>query len=124
MTSPYTIVQSEPTPNAIVKYSAYEASRVDGGAMSASRAWSWGLSANEKRPMSAIPSHSPTSVRAGGKEHEEPHGAADVHADDQRLAADPIRQPPSDERHRDGEDDQHAVHETGRRLVRPRTWVR
>src|SRR6478609_9270069 len=60
ITSPYTMVQSDPTLNAIVKYSAYEASRVDGGAMSASSAWSWGLSANENRPMSATPSHSPT----------------------------------------------------------------
>jgi segregation and condensation protein A len=59
MTAPYRITHSDPTPNAIVKYRAYEASRVAGGAMSPSRACSCGLSANENSPIKAIPSHSP-----------------------------------------------------------------
>ena len=85
--------------------------------MSPSSAWSCGLSANVNRPIRTIPTHSQTSVRAGRQEHDEPDGAAEVDADDQRLAADPVRQPAGDERHRDREDDQRAVHQPGRRLV-------
>ena len=47
----------------------------------------------------------------------EPGRPAEVDADDQRLAAEPVRQPAGEERHRHREDDQRAVHQAGRRLV-------
>ncbi len=61
----------------------------------------------------------PDERRPGEQEHDEPERAAEVDADDQRLAPDPVRQPAGDQRHRHREDDERAVHQAGRRLVEP-----
>ena len=51
-------------------------------------------------PSATIPTHSQGSDRPGQQEHDEPGGAAEVDADDQRLAPEPVRQPAGDQRHR------------------------
>ena len=79
--------------------------------MSPRSAWSCGLSAKVNRPIRTIPAHSQTSDSPASEEDDEPDRAAEVDADDQRLAPDPVRQPAGDDRHRDREDDQHAVHQ-------------
>ena len=85
--------------------------------MSASSAWSWGDSANENRPMIDDADPQPDERRAGEDEHAEPDGTAQVRRDDQRLAAEAIGQPAREQRHRDAEHDERAVHQAGRRIV-------
>ena len=84
---------------------------------SASSAWSCGLSTNENALSSTIAEPQPEDVVAGEDEQRDRRGTGEVDADDDRPPADPVRQPPGDERPRDGRHQQHGVHRPDRRRV-------